>query len=132
MVRQQTSSIGVQGRGVWSPRRFFLTAVIVSLIGMTQIPEADSGVSAPFEGQGGARPNTFGGYHPAADSAVAGGICALETARLADPLRSTWARRGSCRSRSCFTLLAHVLTWGRDPPGGSQPFGVAHESRRSP
>jgi len=56
----------------------FLTAVIVSLIGMTQIPSGQR-VSAPFEGKEG-EPNTFGGYLLLL-IAVAGGI-ALETARL--------------------------------------------------
>src|SRR4029450_8542803 len=37
-----------------------LTAVIVSLIGLTQIPTGQR-VSAPFEGRDG-EPNTFGGY----------------------------------------------------------------------
>jgi hypothetical protein len=56
----------------------FLTAVIVSLIGLTQIPTGQR-VSAPFEGKEG-EPNTFGGYLLLL-IAVAGGI-ALETARL--------------------------------------------------
>jgi len=56
----------------------FLTAVIVSLIGMTQIPSGQR-VSAPFEGKDG-EPNTFGGYLLLL-MAVAGGI-ALETARI--------------------------------------------------
>jgi hypothetical protein len=56
----------------------FLTAVIVSLIGLTQIPSGQR-VSAPFEGKAG-EPNTFGGYLLLL-IAVAGGI-ALETARL--------------------------------------------------
>ena len=56
----------------------FLTAVIVSLIGMTQIPSGQR-VSAPFEGKDG-EPNTFGGYLLLL-MAVAGGI-ALETARV--------------------------------------------------
>jgi hypothetical protein len=56
----------------------FLTAVIVSLIGMTQIPSGQR-VSAPFEGRDG-EPNTFGGYLLLL-MAVAGGI-ALETLRL--------------------------------------------------
>src|SRR6058998_1012730 len=56
----------------------FLTAVIVSLIGLTQIPSGQR-VSAPFEGKDG-EPNTFGGYLLLL-IAVAGGI-ALETARL--------------------------------------------------
>jgi len=56
----------------------FVTAVVVSLIGMTQIP-AGQRVSAPFEGKEG-EPNTFGGYLLLL-IAVAGGI-ALETARL--------------------------------------------------
>jgi O-Antigen ligase len=56
----------------------FLTAVIVSLIGMTQIPTGQR-VSAPFEGKDG-EPNTFGGYLLLL-MAVAGGI-ALETARV--------------------------------------------------
>jgi O-antigen ligase len=38
----------------------FLTAAIVSLIGIAQIPDG-SRLSAPFEGPGG-EPNTFGGY----------------------------------------------------------------------
>ena len=56
----------------------FLTAVIVSLIGMTQIPSGQR-VSAPFEGKEG-EPNTFGGYLLLM-ICVAAGI-ALETARL--------------------------------------------------
>jgi O-Antigen ligase len=56
----------------------FLTAVIVSLIGTTQIPSGQR-VSAPFEGRDG-EPNTFGGYLLLL-MAVAGGI-ALETLRL--------------------------------------------------
>ena len=56
----------------------FLTAVIVSLIGLTQIPSGQR-VSAPFEGKEG-EPNTFGGYLLLL-IAVAGGI-ALETARI--------------------------------------------------
>ncbi len=38
----------------------FFTAVLVSLIGIAQIPSGER-VSAPFEGEGG-EPNTFGGY----------------------------------------------------------------------
>jgi hypothetical protein len=38
----------------------FFTAVLVSLIGMAQIPSGER-VSAPFEGEAG-EPNTFGGY----------------------------------------------------------------------
>jgi O-Antigen ligase len=56
----------------------FLVAVIVSLIGLTQIPSGER-VSAPFEGKEG-EPNTFGGYLLLL-MAVAGGI-ALETTRL--------------------------------------------------
>jgi len=56
----------------------FVTAVIVSLIGMTQIP-AGQRVSAPFEGKEG-EPNTFGGYLLLM-ICVAAGI-ALETGRL--------------------------------------------------
>jgi O-Antigen ligase len=56
----------------------FLTAVIVSLICMTQIPSGQR-VSAPFEGRDG-EPNTFGGYLLLL-MMVAGGI-ALETLRL--------------------------------------------------
>src|SRR5262249_59605622 len=54
------------------------TAVVVSLIGMTQIPSGHR-VSAPFEGRDG-EPNTFGGYLLLL-MAVASGI-ALETLRL--------------------------------------------------
>jgi hypothetical protein len=56
----------------------FMTAVIVSLIGLTQIPSGQR-VSAPFEGKEG-EPNTFGGYLLLL-IAVAGGI-ALETAKI--------------------------------------------------
>jgi O-Antigen ligase len=56
----------------------FLVAVIVSLIGLTQIPSGER-VSAPFEGKEG-EPNTFGGYLLLL-MAVAGGI-ALEATRL--------------------------------------------------
>ena len=56
----------------------FVTAVIVSLIGMTQIPSGQR-VSAPFEGRDG-EPNTFGGYLLLL-MMVAGGT-ALETLRL--------------------------------------------------
>ncbi|MBI2890659.1 MAG: O-antigen ligase family protein [Nitrospirae bacterium] len=38
---------------------FFITAVIVSLVGISQIPQGQR-ISAPFEGAG--EPNTFGGY----------------------------------------------------------------------
>jgi len=56
----------------------FVVAVIVSLIGLTQIPGGER-VSAPFEGKEG-EPNTFGGYLLLL-IAVAAGI-ALETTRL--------------------------------------------------
>jgi hypothetical protein len=56
----------------------FLVAVVVSLIGLTQIPSGER-VSAPFEGKEG-EPNTFGGYLLLL-MAVAGGV-ALETTRL--------------------------------------------------
>ena len=56
----------------------FLTAIIVSVIGLTQIPSGQR-VSAPFEGKEG-EPNTFGGYLLLL-IAVAGGI-ALETVRI--------------------------------------------------
>src|SRR5439155_18230661 len=56
----------------------FLTAAIVTVIGLAQIPSGQR-VSAPFEGAEG-EPNTFGGYL-ILTMAVAGGI-ALETQRL--------------------------------------------------
>jgi O-antigen ligase/polysaccharide polymerase Wzy-like membrane protein len=56
----------------------FLTAVIVSLIGMTMIPSGQR-VSAPFEGKEG-EPNTFGGYLLLLIAMAAG--VALETKRL--------------------------------------------------
>jgi hypothetical protein len=56
----------------------FLTAVIVSLIGASQIPSGER-VSAPFEGTEG-EPNTLGGYLLLM-MAIAGGI-ALETTRI--------------------------------------------------
>jgi hypothetical protein len=56
----------------------FLTAAIVSLVGIAQIPAGDR-VSAPFEGEIG-EPNTFGGYLLFM-MAIAGGI-ALETDRF--------------------------------------------------
>jgi O-Antigen ligase len=56
----------------------FLTAVIVSVIGMIQIPSGQR-VSAPFEGKDG-EPNTLGGYLLLL-MCVGGGI-ALETARV--------------------------------------------------
>ena len=56
----------------------FLTAAIVSLIGLAQIPSGER-VSAPFEGEVG-EPNTFGGYLLLM-MALAGGI-ALETYRF--------------------------------------------------
>src|SRR6266850_847554 len=56
----------------------FLTAGIVSLIGLAQIPSGQR-VSAPFEGEAG-EPNTFGGYLLLM-MAIAGGI-GLETNRL--------------------------------------------------
>jgi hypothetical protein len=56
----------------------FLTAAIVSLVGIAQIPAGDR-VSAPFEGEIG-EPNTFGGYLLFM-MAIAGGI-ALETTRF--------------------------------------------------
>src|SRR6266850_4144725 len=56
----------------------FLTAGVVSLIGLAQIPSGQR-VSAPFEGEAG-EPNTFGGYLLLM-MAIAGGI-GLETNRL--------------------------------------------------
>ena len=56
----------------------FLTAVIVSLIGMTMIPSGQR-VSAPFEGKEG-EPNTFGGYLLLLIAMAAG--VALETKHL--------------------------------------------------
>ena len=56
----------------------FLTAAIVSLVGIAQIPSGER-VSAPFEGEIG-EPNTFGGYLLFM-IAIAGGI-ALETHRM--------------------------------------------------
>lgn len=56
----------------------FLTAAIVSLVGIAQIPSGER-VSAPFEGEIG-EPNTFGGYLLLM-MAIAGGV-ALETHRL--------------------------------------------------
>jgi len=56
----------------------FLTAIIVSVIGIAQIPSGQR-VSAPFEGESG-EPNTFGGYLLLM-MALAGGM-ALETGRL--------------------------------------------------
>jgi hypothetical protein len=55
-----------------------VTAAIVSVIGLTQIPSGER-VSAPFEGEAG-EPNTLGGYLLFM-MAIAGGI-ALETTRL--------------------------------------------------
>jgi len=55
-----------------------VTAAVVSIIGLTQIPSGER-VSAPFEGETG-EPNTFGGYLLFM-MAVAGGI-ALETTSL--------------------------------------------------
>jgi hypothetical protein len=56
----------------------FLTAAVVSVVGIAQIPAGDR-VSAPFEGEVG-EPNTFGGYLLLM-MAIAGGI-ALETYRF--------------------------------------------------
>ena len=56
----------------------FLTAAIVSVVGIAQIPSGER-VSAPFEGEIG-EPNTFGGYLLFM-MAIAGGV-ALETNRL--------------------------------------------------
>src|SRR6266436_4775978 len=56
----------------------FITAAIVSVIGLAQVPSGER-VSAPFEGEIG-EPNTFGGYLLLL-MAIAGGI-ALETRRL--------------------------------------------------
>src|SRR5882724_7989964 len=56
----------------------FLTAAIVSLVGIAQIPSGER-VSAPFEGEIG-EPNTFGGYLLFM-IAIAAGV-ALETQRL--------------------------------------------------
>jgi O-Antigen ligase len=56
----------------------FLTAAIVSVVGLAQIPSGER-VSAPFEGEIG-EPNTFGGYLLLM-MALAGGI-ALETYRF--------------------------------------------------
>src|SRR5919109_1845550 len=57
----------------------FMTAAIVSVIGLTQIPSGER-VSAPFEGEAG-EPNTFGGYLLFM-MAIAAGI-ALESTSLA-------------------------------------------------
>ena len=56
----------------------FLTAAIVSMVGIAQIPSGER-VSAPFEGEIG-EPNTFGGYLLFM-MAIAGGV-ALETYRF--------------------------------------------------
>jgi hypothetical protein len=56
----------------------FLTAAIVSVIGVAQIPSGER-VSAPFEGQSG-EPNTFGGYLLLM-MAILGGL-ALETTTM--------------------------------------------------
>jgi hypothetical protein len=56
----------------------FVTAAVVSLIGVAQIPSGQR-VSAPFEGQSG-EPNTFGGYLLLMIAIVAG--LALETRHL--------------------------------------------------
>jgi hypothetical protein len=56
-----------------------LTAAVVSVIGITQIPSGER-VSAPFEGETG-EPNTFGGYLLFMIALAAG--MALETPRLA-------------------------------------------------
>jgi O-antigen ligase len=56
----------------------FLTAAIVSVVGIAQIPSGER-VSAPFEGEVG-EPNTFGGYLLFM-MAIAGGV-ALETYRF--------------------------------------------------
>src|SRR5215813_2252995 len=56
----------------------FVTAAIVSVVGIAQIPSGER-VSAPFEGEVG-EPNTFGGYLLIL-MAIAGGI-ALETRRF--------------------------------------------------
>jgi hypothetical protein len=60
-----------------------LTAAVVSVIGLTQIPSGER-VSAPFEGEAG-EPNTLGGYLLFM-MAIAGGI-ALESTRLATRAR---------------------------------------------
>lgn len=66
----------------------FLTAAIVSVIGLAQVPSGRR-VSAPFEGEVG-EPNTFGGYLLFM-IAVAAGI-ALETRRF----RARWAAATLC------------------------------------
>src|SRR6266852_4516642 len=91
----------------------FLTAVIVSLIGMTQIPSGQR-VSAPFEGKDG-EPNTFGGYLLLL-IAVAGGI-ALETARL--------RTRALCLGLVGLMSIPFVFTLSRTSYVGAIPAVVA-------
>src|SRR3989475_5668691 len=98
----------------------FLTAVIVSLIGMTQIPSGQ-GVSAPFEGKDG-EPNTFGGYLLLL-IAVAGGI-ALETARL--------RTRALCLGLVGLMSIPFVFTLSRTSYVGAIPAVVAMAGLLSP
>ncbi len=58
----------------------FLTCLIVSIIGMAQIP-AGGRVTAPFEGESG-EPNTFGGYLVFIGAVVAGILTTTDNRRL--------------------------------------------------
>jgi hypothetical protein len=87
----------------------FLTAAIVSVVGIAQIPSGER-VSAPFEGEVG-EPNTFGGYLLLM-MAIAGGV-ALETHRF--------RLRAACLSLIGLMGLPFVFTLSRASYVGIPP-----------
>jgi hypothetical protein len=87
----------------------FLTAAVVAVVGLAQIPSGDR-VSAPFEGEVG-EPNTFGGYLLLL-MAIAGGV-ALETYRL--------RVRVACLSLVGLMALPFVFTLSRASYLGAVP-----------
>ncbi len=94
----------------------FLTAFIVALIGMFQIPGGER-VSAPFEGHGG-EPNSFGGY-----LLFIGMIAAGSPSRPATSACASYCSSSSCAWCRRFSSLSRAPpTWPSSPPGSSSPF----------
>jgi O-antigen ligase len=101
----------------------FLTAAVVSVIGLAQIPSGQR-VSAPFEGESG-EPNTFGGYLLLM-MAILGGL-ALET-------RALWTRAWSL-AMLALMFLPFIFTLSRASYLGVIPtllvLGVFSRNRRA-
>jgi O-antigen ligase len=101
----------------------FLTAAVVSVIGLAQIPSGQR-VSAPFEGDSG-EPNTFGGYLLLM-MAILGGL-ALET-------RALWTRAWSL-AMLALMFLPFIFTLSRASYLGVIPtllvLGVFSRNRRA-